>query len=96
VVATGVERDSILYSIRYACSHIFQPAEKTEKKDPFFKKSPKNKKSSTFLFSYIPQMPERKEKWSDWIKKWYLAFFGTFSVIISANDSEEVLMRFCI
>ena len=41
-------------------------------------------------------MPERKEKWSDWIKKWYLAFFGTFSVIISANDSEEVLMRFCI
>jgi len=28
-------------------------------------------------------MPEHKEKWSDWIKKWYLAFFGTFGVIIS-------------
>ena len=34
-------------------------------------------------------MPERKEKWSDWIKKWYLAFFGTFSVIISFFKSVK-------
>jgi len=35
-------------------------------------------------------MPEKKEKWSDWIKKWYLAFFVTFGAILNFFESSEM------
>jgi hypothetical protein len=38
-------------------------------------------------------MPEKKEKWSDWIKKWYLAFFVTFGAILIFFESVKAKLQ---
>ncbi len=38
-------------------------------------------------------MPEAKQKWSDWIKKWYLAVFVTCSAIINFFESVKAKLQ---